>query len=165
MAWVSLDEGHVVFRDRDHLVFRKAEPATDFRITVIPNHRYEFGRFRFSSRELDGLPAHLNGNKLVEYVDADRIASRELVLRTWTEGDTFVPLGMRSKKKISDFFVDARIPLFEKRNYPILETKDGDVVWVCGQRIDDRFKITSDTRHILKLEFTRILDPTHGEKH
>jgi tRNA(Ile)-lysidine synthase len=99
-----------------------------------------------------------------EFIDADAVASSEMVLRSWSEGDSFVPLGMKTKKKISDFFVDAKIPIFEKHQIPILETKDGQVVWVCGQRIDDRFKITNSTKRVMKLEFTRTTERTNGKK-
>jgi tRNA(Ile)-lysidine synthase len=68
---------------------------------------------------------------------------------------------MKSKKKVSDFLVDAKIPLYEKRNYPLLETKDGEVIWLCGQRLDDRFKITEQTVKVLKLEFHRLSNGTH----
>jgi tRNA(Ile)-lysidine synthase len=99
-----------------------------------------------------------------EFIDADAVASGELVLRSWSDGDSFIPLGMKTRKKISDFFVDAKIPIYEKHQIPILETKDGQVVWVCGQRIDDRFKITDATKRVMKLEFTRIADRANGKK-
>jgi tRNA(Ile)-lysidine synthase len=155
-SWVSVSKEYVVFRDRENLVFKKSEPVQDFRIVVQPNHRYEFDQFRFSSQVLAN-PAEVsfNGRGGAEYVDADRIREGELVLRTWSEGDSFIPLGMKTRKKISDFFVDAKIPIYEKQHFPILETREGDVVWVCGQRIDDRFKITDDTKRVMKLEFTR----------
>jgi tRNA(Ile)-lysidine synthase len=154
-SWVALSREYVVVRDRDDLVIRKTEPVTEFRITVQPNHRYEFSTFRFSSEILPDTRTRSNGGEKAEYIDADRIRSGELVLRSWSDGDWFVPLGMKTRKKISDFFVDAKIPLYEKHHFPILETRDGDVVWVCGQRIDDRFKITEETKRVLKLEFSR----------
>jgi tRNA(Ile)-lysidine synthase len=162
-SWVSLSNEYVVFRDRDNLVVRKSEPLTDFKFVVQPNHRYEFSKFCFSSQMLEDNKIRLNGGPRSEYVDADRIAGSELVLRTWSEGDTFVPLGMKTKKKISDFFVDSKIPIYEKRNFPILETKDGEVIWLCGQRLDDRFKLTRDTKRVLKIEFTRLNEPEHGQ--
>jgi tRNA(Ile)-lysidine synthase len=156
-SWVALSKEYVVFRDRENLVFRKAEEAPDFRVSVQPNHRYELGRFRFASEVIDGEKPELGGgNGATEYLDADRIGHEALVLRTWGEGDTFVPLGMKARKKISDYFVDAKIPIYEKRQIPILETKQGEVVWVCGHRIDDRFKVTDETRRVLKVEFTRV---------
>jgi len=163
-SWVALSKEYVVFRDREHLVMRKSEPVSDFKIVVQPNHRYEFNKFRFSSEVMEESNVSLNGHGGAEYVDADRIESGELVLRTWSEGDAFVPLGMKTKKKISDFFVDAKIPIYEKHHIPILETRDGQVVWVCGQRIDDRFKITTDTKRVMKLEFSRSTDKGNDKK-
>jgi tRNA(Ile)-lysidine synthase len=163
-SWVALSKEYVVFRDRENLVLRKTEPLRDFRIMVQPNHRYEFNAFRFSSELITEGGARLTDNGNAEYIDADRIPASELVLRTWSDGDSFVPLGMKTKKKISDFFVDAKIPIYEKHQIPILETKDGDVVWVCGQRIDDRFKITSDTKRVMKLEFSRPAVKLHEKK-
>jgi tRNA(Ile)-lysidine synthase len=163
-SWVAISREYVVFRDRENLVIRKAEPTSDFKINIQPNHRYEFSAFRFSSETVEEKDIRMNGGSSVEFVDADRIKSGELVLRTWSEGDAFVPLGMKAKKKISDFFVDAKIPIYEKHQIPILETRDGEVIWVCGQRIDDRFKITSDTKRVLKLEFSRSSEKAHEKK-
>ncbi len=164
-SWVSLSREYVVFRDRENLVMRKSEPVTEFRITVQPNHRYEFNKFRFASELLEQNSMARAGTHNAEFVDADLMEGKELVLRTWSDGDAFVPLGMKTKKKISDFFVDAKIPIYEKHHVPILETKQGEVVWVCGLRIDDRFKITSDTKHILKLEFSRLAEQTNDKIH
>ncbi len=161
-SWVSISKEYVVFRDRENLVMRKSEPVSEFKIMVQPNHRYEFNKFRFASEVLDQKNVTFT-NGGAEYIDADRLHGEELVLRTWSDGDAFVPLGMKTKKKISDFFVDAKIPIYEKHQIPILETKTGDVVWVCGHRIDDRFKITGDTKRVLKLEFSRFKDNEHRQ--
>lgn len=155
-SWVSLASDTVVYRDRDSLVLRRTEPINEFKITILPNHRYEFGKFRFASRLVPQNEIRVGEHDDTEYIDADRIHASNLVLRTWSEGDAFIPLGMSAKKKISDFFVDAKVPIFEKHNFPILETKEGEIVWVCGQRIDDRFKITNETKRVLKLEFSRL---------
>ncbi len=157
-SWVSISKDHVVFRDREHLVMRKAEPIPEFRISIQPNHRYEFNTFRFASELVDQNTVAFSNNSGAEYIDADRVGGEDLVLRTWSDGDTFIPLGMKMQKKISDFFVDAKIPIYEKHRIPILETRQGEVVWVCGQRIDDRFKITGETRRVLRIEFSRPTD-------
>ena len=162
-SWVTLSDEHVAFRDRDTLVLRKARPEADFRIVVQQNQRYEFKRFRFSSEVLEEPHYSKTGGGDTEYVDADRVRTADLILRTWSEGDWFIPLGMKARKKISDFFVDTKIPIYEKRSYPVLETRDGEVIWVCGQRIDDRFKITDDTKKVLKLEFSRTADNGNGQ--
>lgn len=163
-SWVSISKEHVVFRDRENLVFRRTDPIAEFKISVQPNHRYEFDRFRFASQIVDNRSLVLGGSSSAEYVNADRLADQELVLRTWGDGDAFVPLGMKTKKKISDFFVDAKIPIYEKHHIPILETRQGEIIWVCGQRIDDRFKVTEDTKRVLKLEFFRNKEAQNDKK-
>jgi len=74
-----------------------------------------------------------------------------LRVRTWQEGDVFQPLGMGGRKKISDFFVGKKINLFEKRNIPIWENGNGDILWISGYQIDDRYKITENTQKVLTL--------------
>ena len=162
-SWVAISRDYVVFRDRENLVFRKTEEPPEFHVSVQPNHRYEFDRFRFASEGVTGADVALgNGNGNVEYVDAGRIGSDALVLRTWEDGDAFIPLGMKAMKKISDFFVDERIPIYEKHRIPILETRKGEVVWVCGHRIDDRFKVTDDTKQVMRMEFSKGRNDSHG---
>jgi tRNA(Ile)-lysidine synthase len=57
---------------------------------------------------------------------------------------------MHGTKKISDYLNDIKINSFKKKKQLVLE-KDGNIVWVIGKRLDDRFKITSDTKKVLKL--------------
>ena len=152
-AWAPLGGPHAVYRDRTMLVLRKSEDPPEFRYIIQQGHQYDFDGFRFSSKLLTGQPPLGGGN--AEYVDADLIPPGEMVLRSWTDGDAFVPLGMEASKKLSDYFIDAHIPVYEKRRYPILETREGDIVWVCGQRIDNRFKVTMATSRVLQLQFSR----------
>ena len=68
-----------------------------------------------------------------------------LLLRNWHKGDKFIPLGMKSFKKLSDFFIDEKISISEKDTTWLLFS-ESNLVWVIGKRIDDRFKVTSKTK-------------------
>lgn len=84
------------------------------------------------------------------YANGDRIVPSELKLRKWQQGDRFKPLGMKGWKKLSDFFIDAKLSAAEKQRTWLL-TYGNDVVWVVGMRLDDRFKVNADTQKVLKI--------------
>ncbi len=74
-----------------------------------------------------------------------------LLIRKWQKGDYFKPLGMKGFKKLSDFFIDSKLSLPEKENVWIIANGE-QVIWIIGHRLDDRYKITANTRSILKIE-------------
>lgn len=73
-----------------------------------------------------------------------------LKIRKWKTGDEFVPLGMKGKKKLSDFMIDNKIPLNLKERVCVLETA-GKIAWVIGHRLDNRFKVTEKTNRVLSI--------------
>lgn len=93
--------------------------------------------------ELDGVPQR-------EYFDADRIRF-PLTVRSIRPGDRFRPLGMSGARKLKDFLIDLKIPRSERARIPLLTHRSGsEIVWVCGLRIDDRFKLTTETKRVLE---------------
>ncbi|WP_298486145.1 tRNA lysidine(34) synthetase TilS [uncultured Maribacter sp.] len=84
------------------------------------------------------------------YVDKETL-KYPLTIRKWKKGDYFYPFGMQGKKKLSKFFKDEKIDVLSKENQWLL-CSDNQIVWVIGKRADNRFKITSETKHILKFE-------------
>lgn len=73
-----------------------------------------------------------------------------LKVRTFLDGDRFIPLGMQKSVKLKDFFISRKIPLHERRQVPLLVSGQ-DIIWVSGQRIDERYKVTEGTRRLLKV--------------
>ncbi len=78
-----------------------------------------------------------------------------LWVRRRRPGDRFVPLGMDQVKKLQDFMVDEKIPRGARDRIPVVATPD-QIVWVVGYRIDERFKVTADTRQILRLHYQPV---------
>lgn len=70
-----------------------------------------------------------------------------LTLRKWKEGDKFMPLGMKKFKKLSDFFIDSKFSIIDKQEQWLL-CSGVDIVWVLGCRIDERYKLESNTKKV-----------------
>ena len=85
----------------------------------------------------------------VALIDADKLQF-PLRLRRWKDGDWFVPLGMSGRKKLSDYLIDKKVSIAEKKRQFVLLSGD-DIVWVVGRRLDDRFCITRTTENVLKI--------------
>ena len=92
--------------------------------------------------------------KYDEAVDFDKI-SVPLMIRTRRSGDKFWPLGSPGIQKVKDFFINNKIPMLERDTVPIVTMYD-QPIWIVGFRIDDRIRITKETRRLLimKLEVT-----------
>ena len=140
-----------VYRDRGKLHFVRPREEPTMHQPVALGNNYTIEEFRLSLSLPLSTPPTLGGTPGVEYVDAGKLGDR-LLVRSWQDGDWFIPLGMKEGKKISDYFVDEKIALFEKKHIPILES-NGDIVWICGRRLDERFKVTTQTRSVIRLEF------------
>lgn len=94
----------------------------------------------------DEIKYHRN----ILYLDEEKI-KYPLELRRWRAGDWFIPFGMKGRKKLSDYFTDHKFTLKDKDEAWIL-TSGEDIVWLVGERNDDRFKITDRTKKIVAIE-------------
>jgi tRNA(Ile)-lysidine synthase len=83
-----------------------------------------------------------------------------LIIRCWKKGDRITPLGMSGSKKLSDLFVEKKIPLNKKNNIPII-VSDNKIIWVAGIKSSDSTKITKTTQRILKITSAPGADKTN----
>jgi tRNA(Ile)-lysidine synthase len=99
------------------------------------------------------MPEQPAGN-YVACFDAGKVG-KKLAVRARRQGDRFQPLGMGESKNLGDFMVDAKIPRAWRDSIPLV-CSSGDIIWVVGWRIDERFKVTEKTKQVLRLEFERL---------
>lgn len=102
----------------------------------------------FETIEADDIDS-LRQPEHVALLDASKL-TYPLILRRWSDGDTFIPFGMERHKKISDFLIDQKISLPDKRRQFVL-TSGKEIVWVIGHRIDDRYKVEESTINVLRI--------------
>jgi tRNA(Ile)-lysidine synthase len=96
---------------------------------------------------------NISKDKNIAMLDAD-LVKFPLILRKWRQGDSFVPFGMRKEKKLSDYFTANKYSLLDKENQWILCSEE-KIIWLIGERIDDRFRISNATKNILKIELEK----------
>lgn len=89
-------------------------------------------------------------DKTLACFDADKLDA-PLTLRKWQTGDTFIPFGMKGKKRISDYLTDRKFSLIQKERQWVLCCGE-QIAWIIGERIDNRFKIDENTKNIILLK-------------
>jgi len=90
-----------------------------------------------------------NSDKNTELISADKL-TENFILRKWKNGDKFQPLGMKGTKKVSDFLTEQKVPAGDKSSFLVL-TNNETIVWVVGLRISEKFKLTENTKKVMKL--------------
>lgn len=150
-----LRDGLYVKRIYDNIVFTRKEMGRvegEFPLSAGENTIEPLGIRVFVER-LDRRPEAFPSSPNVAFFDGRKMG--RLVLRTMKEGDRFVPFGMERPIKLKDFLIRHKVPREERKRLPIL-ISDGQIVWVLGLRMDERFKVREDTDHVLKISFDRL---------
>ena len=129
-----ISNGWVLLRDREHLILRqKVETENAPKINI-------------ETFETDN-DFVLIKDKHIACLDAEKVVL-PLEVRKWKKGDKFIPYGMKGQKKVSDYLTDKKFSLFQKEKQYVV-CSEGKIVWLIGERIDDRFKITDKTKRAI----------------
>ena len=153
---VSCDYGTVNFslseESEDNLVFPPGRKKKTIRLKVPGVTSLAEGRVQLHARlieppvvfpeSVDEKQAYLDFEKTGEFIGA----------RFFQPGDLFVPLGMRGHKKLKSYFIDRKIPREKRPFIPILTNAEDDIIWIYGERISDRFRISEKTQKVLFIE-------------
>ncbi len=79
--------------------------------------------------------------------DADKLDGT-ISYRKWRTGDTFIPFGMKGKKKVSDYLTDRKFSISQKERQWVLCCEER-IAWLIGERTDNRFRIDETTRRVV----------------
>lgn len=142
---------HKIIKSRDWLIIAPQNTLKASNILIDQDDlkiAFELGKLVI--KFMDSKPAKIPSSNFVATIDAKEIKF-PLLLRKWKQGDYFYPLGMQKKKKLNKFFIDQKKSLSDKEKIWVIESNKR-IVWIVGERIDDRFKINQSTGKILFIE-------------
>lgn len=131
------------------LITQKKEEVKQLSKKIKVNESIKIGNKTLIIQKVEPSKVVISSNPKQEFISADGI-SNIFHIRNWQYGDKFYPLGMRGTKKVSDYLNDIKMDPFKKKNQLVL-LNNNKIVWIIGKRLDDRFKITSETKKVLKL--------------
>jgi tRNA(Ile)-lysidine synthase len=150
----TLPYGIKIKKVYDRLIFTKtplvAPIKETFSLSMSKNRLSPF-KLNLKFSRLAKKPESFPKDKNTAFFDYEKLGN--LTIRTFMNGDRFTPLGMKNMTKLKDFFISLKIPKEERKTIPLL-LSDGNIVWIVGHRIDERFKITEKTKKILKATTT-----------
>lgn len=143
---------HRIIKNRNWLIITSLINEESQNVLIEQNgNRIEFENGILLFEQIENQQFKIQNNTALAQLDASEIKF-PLLLRKWKQGDYFYPLGMKKKKKLSRFFIDEKLSLTQKENTWVLEMNK-KIIWVVDMRIDDRFKITPQTRNILMINY------------
>lgn len=137
-------------KDRGSLILTERNQLENQEISVDGVGEFPFPEGRLICEKVIKVT---NPQKDKAYLATERLVY-PLKLRLWQPGDRFQPLGMKGRKKLSDFLKDEKLSLPQKEKTWVL-LSEGNIVWVVGQRIDHRYRVREETKEILKIDWIR----------
>ena len=156
---ISLPRGIIAEKSYREIIIRlgKSEPTEPFDYIIkIPGETY-IPKLRLkittSLDECDNYSEELY-QKTFDY----DIIRGDLHIRNRRQGDKFQALGMSGTKKLKEYFIDKKIPRSQRNNIKIL-TDGNNIIWIVGYDIDDRYKVTTQTKTHLNVTVSFLQPP------
>lgn len=142
---------HILLKDRKTIIIEKINTTETGKIFSIDQNSAGISEpVKLSLKKYKKNSAcKISTASTIASVDYDKLAF-PLSLRHWKKGDYFIPLGLKGKKKLSDFFIDRKVNLLDKEKIWLL-ISENNIVWVVGYQLDDRYKVTPETKNILQI--------------
>ena len=153
-VWKSND--HMLAIDRDSLLITSLHHLEAFqqeRSFRIPEEgNYHIGNLQLRIKQYEKA-ADFQPSKSARRItlDAEKV-NFPLVYRRTETGDRFQPFGMKGSKLVSDYLTDRKRNYLQKLEQHVITHRDGDIIWLVGERTSEKTKITEQTQTILEIE-------------
>ncbi len=149
-------DSHTLLLDRDAIIIRKKTSDNNTRYNINEVSDFNSGICNIKAQTINIEDFNLIKNRSIACLDTDKLQF-PLTIRRWKQGDYFYPLGMKNKQKVSDFLINNKVNRFAKDDVLILEDANNNIIWIVNYRIDNRFKVTETTKHVLQLEYNNSI--------
>ncbi len=145
-----LSKSHRIVKDRDFLIITNLTAKNEEEYVIQKGITHMKAPLHMHFDILNNINFEVPKDKKIACFDCQKLEF-PLKLRKWKNGDSFMPLGMKNFKKLSKFFIDEKFSLVDKENTWILTTANNNIIWVVGNRIDNRFIIDDRTQKIFSI--------------
>jgi len=150
-------ETHRLLKDRKFLILSPLQStAPTFFVLQKTDRAVVLPEYKLSISTKKAAQYILENNPKIAALDLEKLAF-PLKLRKWQSGDYFYPIGLlkkngkAGKKKLKAYFSNKKLSILEKEKMWILQDNEDRIVWLVGERIDDRFKVTATTKKVYRL--------------
>jgi tRNA(Ile)-lysidine synthase len=148
---IEFQQSYQAAFDRNLLIIGKLDKKVDESAEIMKDQSVTIDRYKIKLTSVNMNEVKYNPNPKIEFLDAEQLPAK-MIFRPWMQGDNFTPLGMNGTMKISDFLINEKIPSVDKPNIIVLANGD-EVIWVCGYRINENYKIAEKTKKAVKAEY------------
>lgn len=136
---------HRLLIDRFFLIVEKISDSKAVHLNISPNEQIQLPIGKLYCSPKSEIPDSFEDSKSVAYLDAGKLKF-PLTIENWKDGDRFAPIGMNGKnKKIKSYLTDEKLSRFQKEATLVLKSA-GKICWIIGHRIDEKFKINSNSK-------------------
>lgn len=145
-----LSAGYTVVKDRAQLLIQKTIIVADVHTELPTEGTLAVESINLHIQQKENLPHYaIPKEKHFAALDSDKLQF-PLFIRRWREGDRFIPFGMKGFKNVSDYLTDKKFSLLQKQQQLVI-CSGNNIVWLVGERIDNRYRVTEETKHITEI--------------
>jgi len=147
-----LSGSHQLVRGRKNWQLCEVPEVTEREFMLLEGAQFFSGPFELKMKVIPITEVQLSPSPEQAYLDVGMLEF-PLEMRPWKKGDRFRPLGMNGFKKVSDFLIDLKVPTVQKQSVYVL-LSGGEICWVVGYRIDDRYKLNDSTTKVWHVQLS-----------